>query len=173
MGAGASAAKDASQEDLQSVFSSLTAADRARVKLAIAWADLEKTIQDNKELVDELFQMEAAPPKVVALEEALCKLCSLDVLEVGGKPDYHFTARRMLYDDCEDAGLHEAQNKVAEMRGKIFLAKLLRVKPESASKIADFVNNADFAPEKFGPIGLLAGKVSVWLHAYHSSFVTA
>jgi len=137
-----------------------------------AFAELEQTVAGDPFLVAELFDMAVPPAKVLLVEQALCKAAGVEVFEVEGRPDVHLSAQRGLYSPVSDEleqEMAEAEGRVAEVRGKAFLAKLTSVKPgpDAKEKTAAFVADPELSPEKLARSSLLGGKVAAWLCALH------
>eukprot|EP00928_Gymnodinium_smaydae_P056516 TRINITY_DN39888_c0_g1_i1.p1 TRINITY_DN39888_c0_g1~~TRINITY_DN39888_c0_g1_i1.p1 ORF type:complete len:347 (-),score=100.29 TRINITY_DN39888_c0_g1_i1:144-1115(-) len=173
MGAGASSAatdalKAASETEVKDAIQTLNATEKARLNLALAWSDLMDTFKLDPFLVEEVEAMQKPPAVFASVEQALCKLCSLDPVGGDENPDWHTTAQITLYgiNDPE----HPIVAEVAEAKQKRFLNALSEVQSkedvsEVAAKLADFVKDPNGAPDEAAKASMLMGKVSAWLHA--------
>lgn len=166
MGAGASASvaiKDSSEHELHEALAALPAKEKCKIQLGLAWAALTKKLDEKKFLVAEMEAMKKSPGRVLAAEEMLCKLCSLEAVPPD-EPDWHLTAKLNLYRMPQ-----EMSPEVAEARTKTFLQSLeaVKAKPEGdlAAALSEYVKNPDNAPSEVAKSSLLFQYVAEWLHA--------
>lgn len=122
----------------------------AKAALDDAGRGLQETIEQNKELVEEMAEMCTPPPRIAKMEEALCKLCA--------RPE---ATRADLYKGEDQGAKNEA-----------FLGALHSVNAAGnptavAAILAPLVLDSDLSPDEVGKSSMLFGKVSVWVHALH------
>jgi len=147
-------------------LSESSAEDFQSESAADAFAALEKAVRENKFLVSEICEFNKPPPSINKIEEVLCKLCGIELMD---GVDAHITAALKLYNPTTDdlmKEMKEAQHKEESVRRKAFLAALSSVTltEDARAKLADFVQDEDLLPAKMKDRSTLMEFVSTWLH---------